>query len=394
MPLSSIAQTDDDAWDDDEVSGGHRRKTIVKPDYVSGHVVSAVKRFNKLYASQLQPRLGRKLPSLQALSLGCLARYISDVLEIEQEFLASLPWAWKAPLLAVARRKGLLNDDTLWKLSDSEADVLDISRSPDLTHEGILRGLQAMPHVRHLDLTDCTYFPTLLASLPELCPQLESLRLGGFKLTLRRRHRLRTEQEAVKALLQSLPRISHARVQDCWEDEEQPESSPALHKLRMLGWPELDPQNQDILRKAAPWLRIITIEDDQESETLEEALAKEDAGLRVLAEALDHEYAAMCHFDWEEGGASLQATSEQHAASSRPAAPGSLTSSTMQGPSMAERFRAAYESRAARVAIVRERNAKKERRREIRAMGSAERALHLAEQGVPLVSRVNVKKTR
>ncbi len=46
------------------------------------------------------------------------------------------------------------------------------------------------------------------------------------------------------------------------------------------------------------------------------------------------------------------------------------------------------------MAIVRERNAKKERRREIRAMGSAERALHLAEQGVPLVSRVNVKKTR
>lgn len=41
--------------------------------------------------------------------------------------------------------QGLLNDDTLWKLSDSEADVLDISRSPDLTHEGILRGLQ----VRH-----------------------------------------------------------------------------------------------------------------------------------------------------------------------------------------------------------------------------------------------------
>lgn len=36
---------------------------------------------------------------------GCLATYISDVLELEQEFLASLPWVWKAPLLAVARRK-------------------------------------------------------------------------------------------------------------------------------------------------------------------------------------------------------------------------------------------------------------------------------------------------
>ena len=80
-----------------------------------------------------------------------------------------------------------------------------------------------MPHVRHLDLTDCTYSPSLLGSLPRLCPQLESLRLGAFKLTQRRRRRLRSEQEAVDALLQSLPRISHSRVQDCWEDEEQAE---------------------------------------------------------------------------------------------------------------------------------------------------------------------------
>ena len=57
-------------------------------------------------------------------------------------------------------------------------------------------------------------------------------------------------------------------------------------------------------------------------------------------------------------------------------------------------FRAAYESRAARVAIVRERNAKKERKRELRALGSAERAVHLAEQGVPLVPRVSMKKAR
>ena len=47
--------------------------------------------------------------------------------------------------------------------------------------------------------------------------------------------------------------------------------------------------------------------------------------------------------------------------------------------------RMAYESRAARVAVVRERNARKERRRELRAMGGAERALVMAEAGVPLV---------
>ena len=88
--------------------------------------------------------------------------------------------------------------------------------------------LQAMPHVRHLDLTDCTYFPVLLSSLAKLCPQLKSLRLGAFKATLQRPHRLRTEQEAVDALLQSLPRISHGHVQECWEDEEQAEVWPLL----------------------------------------------------------------------------------------------------------------------------------------------------------------------
>lgn len=46
------------------------------------------------------------------------------------------------------------------------------------------------------------------------------------------------------------------------------------------------------------------------------------------------------------------------------------------------------------MAIVRERNAKKEERRELRALGSAERAVHLAEQGVPLVARVSTKSKR
>ena len=88
-----------------------------------------------------------------------------------------------------------------------------------------------MPHVRHLDLTDCTYCISLLASLPKLCPQLESLRLGGFKLTQRRRHQLKPEQDAVVALLQTLPRITHSRVQDCWEDEEEAEVRALCHAL-------------------------------------------------------------------------------------------------------------------------------------------------------------------
>ena len=59
--------------------------------------------------------------------------------------------------------------------------------------------------------------------------------------------------------------------------------SPALHKLRVLEWPELEPRNRETLRKAAPQLRIITIEVDGESRTLTAAMAKENASLMVLA---------------------------------------------------------------------------------------------------------------
>jgi len=38
--------------------------------------------------------------------------------------------------------QGLVNDEILWKLSDSEADTLDISRCPHLTHDGIHKALQ------------------------------------------------------------------------------------------------------------------------------------------------------------------------------------------------------------------------------------------------------------
>ncbi len=60
----------------------------------------------------------------------------------------------------------------------------------------------------------------------------------------------------------------------------------------------------------------------------------------------------------------------------------------MSGMNYAELVcRLAYESRAARVAVVRAKNAKKEQRRALRAMGSAERAVALAEHGVPLVQK-------
>ena len=90
-----------------------------------------------------------------------------------------------------------------------------------------------MPHVRHLDLTECAYLPELLSSLPTLCPQLETLRLGQHqRLTGQRRILQRNEQAAVEALLQSLPHLSPSEARECWEDEEQPEVRHPCHNLQ------------------------------------------------------------------------------------------------------------------------------------------------------------------
>lgn len=80
-----------------------------------------------------------------------------------------------------------------------------------------------MPNLRHLDLTRCRYSPSLLGRLHELCPLLESLRLGGLSRESWRERRTQREKAAAAALIQSLPSLSHHPVQlaDCWEDEEQ-----------------------------------------------------------------------------------------------------------------------------------------------------------------------------
>lgn len=85
--------------------------------------------------------------------------------------------------------------------------------------------LQAVPNLRHLDMQRCNYRPSLLGSLKDLCPQLESLRIGGFSKK-EPAHAIRgskQEKAAVSALLQCLPHIVDQAVQDSWEDDEQEE---------------------------------------------------------------------------------------------------------------------------------------------------------------------------
>ena len=90
--------------------------------------------------------------------------------------------------------------------------------------------LQAVPNLRHLDMQRCNYRPSLLGSLKDMCPQLESLRIGGFSIKEPGQAIRASKQEkaAVSGLLQCLPHIVDQAVQDSWEDDKQEE------KVKML----------------------------------------------------------------------------------------------------------------------------------------------------------------
>ena len=166
-----------------------------------------------------------------------LAEHLDAVLEAGADLLSSFPWQWKAALLAVARRsvrmhspfvssmspealpvnqyvaiglrQGMLDDEALALLADEEMPVLNLAGARRLTSSTISAALQGMPLLRALDLSFCAFDPGLLASLHELAPRLEVLRLQGVKAA----------KAAAQALAQSLPRLSQPEdAAESWED--------------------------------------------------------------------------------------------------------------------------------------------------------------------------------
>ena len=82
--------------------------------------------------------------------------------------------------------------------------------------------VQALPNLRHLDMTGCSSQLSLLCKLHEYCPQLESLRMGKFVSRHSQQSGILWQEKAAgKAVLQRLPRLSHDAVQESWEDEQQ-----------------------------------------------------------------------------------------------------------------------------------------------------------------------------
>ncbi|MCL7031319.1 hypothetical protein MKW94_030726 [Papaver nudicaule] len=95
-----------------------------------------------------------KCPSLVSLCLGVIGQHFEEIFECVGEVLASFPPDTKLALVAIAKRRKLLNDDVLISLADSSWDVLDISGS-DVSDLGLTKVSEIVNTLRTVDIRRC-----------------------------------------------------------------------------------------------------------------------------------------------------------------------------------------------------------------------------------------------
>ncbi|KAL0362832.1 UNVERIFIED_CONTAM: hypothetical protein Scaly_1238400 [Sesamum calycinum] len=121
---------------------------------------------SSLRSQFLSSSKGKKPPSLLSLCLGVVGSNLEDIIDDLAEIALAFPADVKLVLVAIARRRKLLNDDIVIALADSSWEILDISGSDFLIVEFVI--------FRCSKLTS-----TGVSKLLQLCHSLEILRWGG-----------------------------------------------------------------------------------------------------------------------------------------------------------------------------------------------------------------------
>ncbi|WIA11231.1 hypothetical protein OEZ85_011358 [Tetradesmus obliquus] len=358
----------------------------------------------------------RQLPSLQQLCMGVLGRHVTELVQQLQGQLSWLPADVKAALLAVARRRGELTGAVLAALADAEWGCLDLAGCRRLNAAEVLAAAGSMPHIRVLDVTG---FDQLSAGgwrqLARAWPRLAILRLGGSAAASR---------EALRALPHILPGIlppgvagaapagdaadasastaaggaaaaaAAAAGVDClgsWEDayasdneQDEEDATTAAHQtdaqqagdfsqsstctpqqqhqaaaaaaaaagdcrlkeLRVLVWPDVPAEALDLVQRRCP---RVAVNPSLLPDAASGVLPPPEVDPRV---PLDGPAMGLV------GPAALQDLPEEGCSSCQPGAP---------GPSIADRFRAAYIEQAARLRDKERRLWQQQQRRQLRS---------------------------
>ncbi|XP_051126254.1 uncharacterized protein LOC127248113 [Andrographis paniculata] len=309
---------------------------------------------------------GKTPPSLLNLCLGVVGSNLEDVISDLSEIALAFPPDIKLVLLAIARRRKLLNDDVLIALADSSWEILDISGS-DVSDSGLCRALNACQHLRAVDISRCSRLTsTGVSQLLQHCHSLEILRWGGCP---------RSENTARICLSFLKPNLSNVEGES-WEELDAEALTHGAQSLRWLVWPKIDKNSQETLSIECP--RIVV---NPRSSPL--GLR----GIEIPQEALIQfalDDPIVKDIDPKTWAVSVYITSTS--TSRTPLLP--VSSSTDM--SIAEKFRLAFVERDSRLAPKRAKNARQHQRRAERErlmMDTRAKALVLASKATKSVAR-------
>ena len=217
----------------------------------------------------------REVKPLKWLVVDLLAAHVDELIELAGEALRALPPDARHALLAVARRKGCLDDAALDALVDETATALDVSGCGDAVTDTGVRALAARGALRSVVAADITSCRGITADgIRELvsgAPNLEVLRCGGDPAC---------DAACRDAIAPArpgggvLPRLldSRRRSLDSWEalgeDDDVleiggPDSDgvsafgEGARALRWLVWPDVDRVSRGRVARRCPRVRVI-----------------------------------------------------------------------------------------------------------------------------------------
>ncbi|KAJ7534382.1 hypothetical protein O6H91_13G091600 [Diphasiastrum complanatum] len=181
--------------------------------------------------------------SLLSLCIGCLGSHLEDIIDEMNVIALYLPADVKLKILAVARRRRVLQSKLLLALADGSWELLDVSGS-EVTDDGMVEVAKLCPLLKVVDISHCSLLTSQsIQALIENCSSLQTLRCGGNSVS---------DAAARAALPYILPSLNREEAAESWEDLETKQVGKGAQVLRWLVWPSIDKKSRELLEVEGP----------------------------------------------------------------------------------------------------------------------------------------------
>lgn len=199
-----------------------------------------------VFQSPVVPYRRTKPPRLVTLCLEVVGKHLEDIVPDLSDIANNFPSDIKMAIAAIARRRRLLNDDTIIALADGSWEILDISSS-DVTDFGLTKVSEICGSLRAVDISRCSNVtPSGVSELIQNCRSLEILRCGGCQ---------RSDYTARRSLNILKPKLNDVE-EDSWEEFDTNELAHGAQSLCWLVWPKIDQDSLDILTAECPRINV------------------------------------------------------------------------------------------------------------------------------------------